>query len=82
MIGLTVARLWSTAIVCSRGRIERCLPLFPRPWIERLQRQRLRTIIGQAPRTVRFYRDAMQHACLRPSDDQTADDLARLPPQR
>ena len=75
----TVFRLWNSAYVVLRGRFERRLPFLPYPWIERLQRRRLRAIMRHAYRTVPFYRDAMRRAGLRPAGFRTADDLSRLP---
>jgi phenylacetate-CoA ligase len=75
----TVVRMMNSAYVVLRGRFERRLPFLPHPWIERLQRRRLRAIMRHAYRTVPFYRDAMRRDGLRPADFRTADDLSRLP---
>ena len=75
----TVFRLWNSAYVVLRGRFERRLPFLPYPWIERLQRRRLRAIMRHAYRTVPFYRDAMRRAGLKPADFRTPDDLSQLP---
>jgi phenylacetate-CoA ligase len=74
-----IVRLWNTACVGLRGRLERRLPFLHHSWIEWLQRRHLRTIVAHAYRTVPFYRDAMRRAGLKPADFRTVDALSRLP---
>jgi len=72
-------KLLNTAYVVAHYRVERTIPFWPREWIERLQRYRLRAIIRHAHDTVPFYRQAMDQRGLRPSDFRTVEDLSKLP---
>jgi phenylacetate-CoA ligase len=74
-----IRRLFNTAYVVARGRVERTVPFWPRERIERLQRYRLRGIIRHAYETVPFYRQAMDERALRPNDFRTVEDLSKLP---
>jgi phenylacetate-CoA ligase len=72
-------RLFNTANVLARGRVERTVPFWPIGWIEWMQRYRLRAIIRHAYHTVPFYRQTMEDRGLRPDDFKTIEDLAKLP---
>lgn len=72
-------RLLNTGYVGARASIERRVPFWPIERIERLQRDRTRSMVRHAFETVPFYRDAMQQRGLRPEDFRSAADLARLP---
>jgi hypothetical protein len=74
-----MVRLWNTAHVGARGRLERRVPFLPILQIERLQQRRLRAMVAHASRTVPFYRQAMQRAHITSSDIRPADDLSLLP---
>ena len=58
---------------------QRRLPFLPAGRLERLQAQRIRTMVEHAYRTVPFYREAMDRLRLRPEDVRTVDHLRRLP---
>ncbi|MCI0478505.1 MAG: hypothetical protein L0Y55_19870 [Anaerolineales bacterium] len=60
-------------------RHERDLPFWRMQDLEKLQSQRVRTIIAHAYATVPYYREVMDQQGLAPRDFNTAEDLARLP---
>jgi phenylacetate-CoA ligase len=75
----TARRVLDTAAIGLRAGVERTVPFWPRPWIEAMQRRRLRAIVRHAYDTVPFYRVAMDERGLRPADFRTVADLERLP---
>jgi phenylacetate-coenzyme A ligase PaaK-like adenylate-forming protein len=69
----------NTAYVGGLARLERTVPFWPDAWIERRQRERLRSIVTLAQEAVPFYREAMSERGLHPCDFQSVSDLAQLP---
>jgi phenylacetate-coenzyme A ligase PaaK-like adenylate-forming protein len=69
----------NTAYVVGLARVERTVPFWPIEWIERRQRDRLRSIVNLAYQAVPFYQEAMRERGLQPSDFRAVSDLAELP---
>jgi phenylacetate-CoA ligase len=65
--------------VAALAQVESRVPFWPIERTMRLQRRRVRAIVGHAYRTVPFYRREMDARGLRPAQFATAEDLMRLP---
>jgi phenylacetate-CoA ligase len=65
--------------VASIALRERSIPYWPIGDIEKLQRQRIRSLIRHAYETIPFYGSVMRERGLHPDDIQTADHLSALP---
>jgi phenylacetate-CoA ligase len=72
-------RLSSTAFLAWQALRQPRFPFRPREAVLRDQAGRVRVMVDHAYRRVPYYRETMDRLGLRPSDFQTADDLARLP---
>jgi hypothetical protein len=69
----------NTAALANIALPERSIPYRPIGDIEKLQRQRIRSLIHHAYETISFYSGVMRERGLRPDDIETADHLSALP---
>jgi len=74
-----ITKVFWNAFALWHVRTEKKFPFRPLQDILKLQARRVRTMVVHAYQHVPFYRDAMDQRGLKPSDFQTAADLAQLP---
>jgi phenylacetate-CoA ligase len=66
--------------VLAQVRRQRRVSYLPEAELRRIRDRRVRAIVAHAYRTVPYYRETMGRLGLTPTDFDSADDLARLPP--
>jgi len=74
-----IKRLFTTACLALRGRVESRVPFWSERTIRRRQTRNLRRIVAHAFRYVPYYQDLAKSHGFSPRDFHTCDDLARLP---
>jgi len=77
--GNLVRRLYTTAILASRGRQEARVPFRSERWIHKRQQRNLERVVAHALRTVPFYGQAMQAGGLTRRDIGSCEGLSQLP---